>query len=155
MAGVKLSADARLKLKLFEGFYKSYNPNDDIGRDEIIDWAIAHYAPQDLDVVWNGKNYALQCRGCGFVAVRGTTMVRHLWQDCESTKSTLDSRARTSEMEARTGDSGVQTRGEAGSGSTLDIDEGTEAAPVLHDRVPAEPAVAASREGQLSPESAR
>ena len=155
MAGVKLAADARARLKLLVGFYRGYYSNDTIDRDIVIDWAISHFAPLDHDVVWNGKNYALQCRACRFVAVRAATMNRHIREGCEPSGLTLDIQARAAANEARNGHSGVETRAEAGDESTLDIDEGTEAAPVPHDRVPAEPAVAASLEGQLSPESDR
>src|SRR5688500_8013095 len=97
MAGVMLSADAKAKLKLLVAFYGGYYPNDQIDRDTVIDWSIADRQPLDWNVIWNGKNYALECRVCGFVGVRASTALRHLRRGCEPADSTLDIAAGPSE----------------------------------------------------------
>ena len=72
-------------------------------------------------IVWNGKNYAPQCHACGHVAVRGSTMVRHLSKHYTSPKSTLDMRPQGSEIEAGAVDSDVATLEGADGQSTLDM----------------------------------
>lgn len=146
MAGVKLSPDAKARLKLLVGFHRGYYPSDAIDRDTVIDWAISSYEPRDCWVTWNGKNYALQHRNCGFVAVRATTMLRHLRQGCEGTGLTLDIEALAAPNQAGKGDAGAETLGRAGDEFTLDMDEGTESSPASHEGVLADPNLAGSVE---------
>lgn len=124
MAGVKLTAEAKARLKLLTGFCGGYYPNEAIDRDTVIDWAISSYAPLDCDVVWNGKNYAVQCRVCGFAALREATMLRHLRQGCESPESTLDMPARAGENEAGDDEPSISGLGPVPDESTLDIQAG-------------------------------
>lgn len=126
MAGVRLSVDARARLKLLVGFTRGCYPNDRIERDTIIDWAISNYAPLDYDVVWNGKCYALQHRDCGFVAVRAATMLGHARHGCETTESTLDMQARAGGNDGQTGEAGVSGPSPTLDESTLEIDETAE-----------------------------
>jgi hypothetical protein len=125
MAGVKLPPHARARLKLLVDFYVGYYPKDKIDRDTVIDWAISNLEPLDCSVVWNGKNYALQHRDCGYVAVRPRTMLRHFREGCESGESTLDIRAQAAEQDARNVEPGVLAQPEGPDELLLDIREPT------------------------------